>query len=39
VSAATTLLRDTAARCERILPPGDPLSEAVRQSLTNIAGG
>jgi tetratricopeptide (TPR) repeat protein len=35
---ATTLLRDTVARCERTLPPGDPLTQAVRESLTNIAG-
>lgn len=35
---ATTLLRDTIARCERVLPPGDPLTQAVRESLTNITG-
>jgi hypothetical protein len=35
---ALTLLRDTLARCERILPPGDPLTVAVRESLTNLAG-
>ncbi|HEY1320511.1 MAG TPA: tetratricopeptide repeat protein, partial [Streptosporangiaceae bacterium] len=33
------VLRDTAARCERALPPGDPLSQTVQESLTNIAGG
>jgi tetratricopeptide (TPR) repeat protein len=36
---ATTLLRDTVARCERALSPGDPLTQTVRESLTNIAGG
>ena len=36
---ATTLLRDTVARCERVLPPGDPLTQTVRESLTNITGG
>ena len=36
---ATTLLRDTYARCERTLPAGDPLTLAVRDSLTNIVGG
>jgi hypothetical protein len=35
---AATLLRDTVARCERAMPPGDPLTETVRESLTNIAG-
>jgi tetratricopeptide (TPR) repeat protein len=39
VTDAVTLLRDTATRTERVLPPGDPLREAVRKSLTNIAGG
>jgi hypothetical protein len=35
---AATLLRDTVARCERVLPPGDPLTQAARNSLVNIAG-
>jgi hypothetical protein len=35
---AATLLRDTVARCERVLPPGDSLTQTVRESLTNIAG-
>ncbi len=35
---ATKLLRDTLARCERVLPPGDPLTKTLRESLTNIAG-
>ena len=38
LSDAMTLLRDTVARCERVLPPGDPLTRAVRESLTNITG-
>ena len=32
------VLRDTAARCERALPPGDPLTQTVQESLANIAG-
>jgi hypothetical protein len=36
---AVTLLRETVARCERVLPPGDPVRQTVRESLTNIAGG
>lgn len=36
---AMTLLRDTLARCEQVVPPNDPLTEAVRQSLINMAGG
>jgi len=38
VTDAINLLRDTLARCERALPPGAPLTQTVRQSLTNIAG-
>ncbi len=38
VGDAHALLRDVTARCERVLPYGDPLREAVRQSLANIAG-
>jgi hypothetical protein len=38
VGDAQALLRDALARCERVLPYGDPLREAVRQSLTNIVG-
>jgi tetratricopeptide (TPR) repeat protein len=38
VGDAVTLLHDTAARCERALPFGDPLTQAVHQSLANIAG-
>lgn len=36
---ATRLLHDTAKRCERSLPPSDPLWRAVRESLTDITGG
>jgi hypothetical protein len=36
---ATTLLRDTLSRCEQALPPGDPLTQTLRTSMTNIAGG
>jgi tetratricopeptide (TPR) repeat protein len=38
VGDAQALLRDALARCEQVLPYGDPLREAVRQSLTNIVG-
>jgi len=34
-----TVLRDIATRCERALPPGDPLTQSVQESLANIAGG
>ena len=36
---AVTLLREIVTRCERVLPPEDPLRRTVRESLTNIAGG
>jgi tetratricopeptide (TPR) repeat protein len=39
VTDAVTVLRDTLARAERALPAGDPLTEAVRESLTSMAGG
>jgi hypothetical protein len=35
---AETVLRDTVARCERVLPYGDPLTQTVHQSLSSIAG-
>jgi hypothetical protein len=35
---AQSLLRETLARCERVLPPGDRLTQVVRESLTNVAG-
>jgi tetratricopeptide (TPR) repeat protein len=38
VGDAVDLLRDTAMRCERVLPPGDPLTRTVQQSLANIEG-
>ncbi|MGN6793812.1 MAG: tetratricopeptide repeat protein [Streptosporangiaceae bacterium] len=39
IGDAASLLRDTADRCDRVLSPGDPLAQAVRESLNNIAGG
>ena len=36
VEDAEVLLRRTAARCERVLPPGDPLTQAVQESLASI---
>jgi len=36
VGDAQALLRETATRCERTLPPGDALTQAVRQSLANM---
>ena len=39
VGDAIRLLHDTAARAERTLPPGDPLTEAVHQSLANLGEG
>ena len=39
VGDARALLRDALARCERVLPYGDPLRQAVRQSLANIGEG
>jgi tetratricopeptide (TPR) repeat protein len=38
IGDATSLLRDTADRCDRVLAPGDPLTQAVHESLANIAG-
>lgn len=35
---ATTMLRETVDLCERMLPPGDPLTKRARESLLNIAG-
>src|SRR5208282_93531 len=37
VGDAVTLLRDAATRSERVLPYGDPLIQALQQSLANIA--
>ena len=39
VGDAEALLRETLARCERVLPYGDPLTQTVHQSLASIAGG
>ena len=39
IEDAVALFRDTAMRCELVLPPGDPLTHAVQQSLANIAKG
>jgi hypothetical protein len=36
VEDAKALLRETAVRCERVLPPGDPLTQSVQQSLTRL---
>ena len=30
--------QQTLARCERVLPPGDRLTQVIRESLTNVAG-
>ena len=38
VTDAINLLRGTLARCEQVLSPRDPLTQAVRQSLANMAG-
>jgi tetratricopeptide (TPR) repeat protein len=38
VSDGITVLRDTLARCERVLPTDDTLTVTVRQSLLNVAG-
>ena len=38
VGDARALLRETVARCERVLPSEDPLTQALQQSLANIAG-
>ena len=36
VGDAVAVLRQTAIRCDRTLPPGDPLARNVRQSLINL---
>jgi hypothetical protein len=38
VGDAVALLRDTAMRCERTLPPGNPLTQTVHHTLANIGG-
>ena len=37
MSDAAAVLHDTLARCERVLPSGDPLTATVRQSLQNVS--
>ena len=37
VGDAAAVLRDVVGRCERVLPYGDPLTQAVQQSLAHIA--
>ena len=37
IGDAIALLRDTATRCERVLPSDDPLARTVQQSLVNLA--
>ena len=39
VTDAMALLSGTLAHCEQALPPGDPMTLAVHQSLTTMAGG
>jgi tetratricopeptide (TPR) repeat protein len=39
VGDAVAVLHDVSGRCERTLPPGDPLTRAVRQGLANIGEG
>ena len=39
IEDAVALFRDTAMRCELVLPPGNPLTHAVQQSLANIGEG
>ena len=36
---ATTLLRDTLSRSEQALPLGHPLTQALHETMTSIAGG
>ena len=35
---AITLLSDGVSRAERSLPPGDPLTQRIREALTNLTG-
>jgi hypothetical protein len=39
VGDAVALLHETEFRCERVLPPDDPLTQTVRRSLANIGDG
>ncbi len=36
---AIALLRDTLARCEQSLPHADPLTQSLRQQMTEMGGG
>jgi hypothetical protein len=36
---AATLLRDTLSRCEQELPPGNPLTQILRHTMTGLGGG
>jgi hypothetical protein len=38
VTDALALLRDTLARCEQDLPPGDPVTGSAREALASMAG-
>jgi hypothetical protein len=38
VTDALTLLRDALACGERVLPPGDPVTERIRQGLVGVEG-
>ena len=35
---AATLLRDTLSRCEQELSPGDPLTQILRHTMTDLGG-
>jgi hypothetical protein len=39
IGDAAAILRDTAQRCQLVLPPDHQLAQTVRESLANIAGG
>jgi hypothetical protein len=38
VTDAVALLKDTLARCEKALPPGDPVTRTVQKALAAAAG-
>ena len=38
VTDAVALLEDALARCERALPPGDPVTQNVQKALAAVAG-
>jgi hypothetical protein len=39
IGDAAAVLRETAMRCDRVLPSGDPLTLSVHQSLANLGEG